>query len=89
MDGRKNFTGPRINLDDLANGETVGIPIAGANSHATDTNGYAKDPIFAQGNGKSVNEEDDLPAGIFGRGEMENQVYDTSNRLSYKRPKNL
>lgn len=26
VDGRKNFTGPRINLDDLANGVPIGEP---------------------------------------------------------------
>ena len=76
MDGRRNFTGPRINLDDLANGATVGIPIAGTESRASGTNGYAK---FA--------DEDDLPVGIFGRGEFEDQVYDPRKRVNHNRPK--
>ena len=88
MDGRKNFTGPRINLDDLANGETVGIPIAGADSHASSANVYTRDPTSAQGKAKFM-DEDDLPAGIFGRGELEDQVYDPRNRVNRNRLKKL
>ncbi|SLM34967.1 amino acid permease [Lasallia pustulata] len=88
VDGRRNFTGPRINLDDLANGVTVGILTAGTGSHESGSNGYAKCATSAPGRAKFA-DEDDLPVGLFGRGELENQVYDPRKRVNHNRPKKL
>lgn len=86
VDGRKNFTGPRINLDDLANGETVSIAIAGSDGQVYSMNGHTENPVPARGNAKFA-DEDDLPAGIFGRAELEDQVYDPTNRVNRNGPK--
>lgn len=88
VEGRKNYTGPRINLDNLANGETVGIPGTGIDSYASGTNGHAKDPLPAQDNSRYL-DENDLPAGVFGRGELEDQVYDSRKRVNRNRSKRL
>lgn len=88
VEGRKNYTGPRIDLNNLANGETVGIPVTGVDSYASGTNGYAKDPLPAQGHTRYL-DENDLPAGVFGRGELEDQVYDPRNHVNRNRSKRL
>lgn len=89
VEGRKNYTGPRINLDDLAHGETVGMPGTGIDSlDGTATNGYAKDPLTAQGNTRYVN-ENDLPAGEFGREELGDQGYDSRKQVNHNRSRRL